>query len=134
MILDKELLFDDGVAAVATTSAHVVDLGVGRDLGVGENLYLKVANVEPTGADIAADLTFTIEQADDEAFATNLEDAQISGVMTVGQSLFAARIQPFGVSRRYIRIKYSAGGDFLKTCIVKDIQATRAYKSGYTIG
>jgi len=134
MLIDKELLFDEGDAAVAAISAHVVDLGVGRDMGVGENLYLKVANVEPTGADLGAALTFTIEQADDEAFTVGLEDAQVSGIMKVDQKLFAARLQPFGITKRYIRVKYSAAGDTLKTAIVKDIQATKAYKSGYTIG
>lgn len=130
MIMDKELLFDDGLAAVAATSAHVVDLGVARDLGVGENLYLSVSNVG--GADLGAALTFTIEQSDDEAF-TAPEDAQVSGIMKVDQPQFAARLQPFGITKRYIRVKYSAAGDTLKVGIVKDINATRAYKSGFTV-
>lgn len=131
MILDKKLMFDDGTAAVAAESASFIDFKDARDIGAGEELYIGI--VETTGAGVAADVDFTLEQAEDDAFTVNAEDVQLAGTMKAGEGFFAFRLQPFGITKRYVRLKYSAAGDTLKSFVVKDINAFRAYKSGFEV-
>jgi len=142
MYLDAQLLFSDAQAlTVAAASENYVDLGIARDIGTGENLYV-VLTVDVALTDSGSDSTVAVilQTDSDSAF----------GTVVTGQTLFTiaanaaigtkyiARIQPGGANDRYIRLYYTMADGNLTTgsvtaFITHDIDKYIAYDNNITI-
>lgn len=152
MIHDAQLLFSDAQALTATAvSTNVVDLGIARDIGTGESLYLVVT----------LDVAFT-DAGSDSTVAVTLQGGATAGATTASQVLFTipavaaagnvyiARLDPNGMSSlqqqntssplayRFIQVTYTVAGGNLTTGTVtcfltSNIQQAAHYASGYTV-
>lgn len=147
MITDKLNMFS-GLAGQAVTasaaSTDVLDLGplthgnTRRDIGAGEPLYLVVAVLAAATAAGAATVNFQLQTSDDNATWVTLYDSGAKALadLTAGKQPVAV-VLPRGV-RRYLRLNYSVGtgpltaGTFWAG-LVKDVQDTTYYASGFTI-
>lgn len=141
MLFDKENQFSDAQAITAAAkSTNVIDLGVARDMGAGENLFL-VAVVDTAFTDAGSDSTL----------AVNLEtdDDSAMGSPTVIQNLFTfpalspvgtkkvARLQPADYER-YIQLAFVPAGGNLTTGAItaflcKDADVQKYYADAITI-
>lgn len=142
MILDAALQFDSGIQHLTTEAGtDYIDLGVNRNLGVGEDLYF-YAIVTLAFTDGASNSTMTLSlETDDNTSFSSATTAQTIGVFAalaaIGTRL-VAKLQPDVITERYLRLKYTvANGDLTTgkfTCgLTHDIQAFTAYAKGYTI-
>ena len=141
MILDAELMFSEDQAVTASAaSTNYIDLGVARDIGNGENLYL-VLLVTETMDDAGDDSTLavTLQTDDNTSFssATTLETLTTFAALTAAGTVVYKRIDPASYER-YIRLYYTtANGDLsagkFTAFITKDIQKYADYASGYSI-
>lgn len=132
MYLDKEAMFSEAQTVAAGPSDNVMDVSVARDLGTGENLYIGVVAKE----DLVGTLVVTLEVSDDEAFTTPVV-AQTIGTFeaaaVAGSRLFA-RLQPIAVDKQFVRLAYAGGtGGVVDAFLTHNIDATKAYKSGYNV-
>ncbi len=135
MMIDQMLVFDDGkavAAAGALTGTNVLDMGVARDLGSGEPLWVVltfvgvVSGTSPTHVAI-------LKGADDAAITSNVITKFTSGALAlpaqatagVGVGQYAFRV-PAGVPKRYYRLDGTAGGTtpnyVYSAFIVKDVE------------
>lgn len=147
MITDKLNMFSGlaGQSVTATAaSTDVLDLGplthgnTRRDIGAGEPLYLVIAVLVAAAAAGAATVNFQLQTSDDNATWVTLFDSGSVALadMTAGKRPVAVAV-PRGV-RRYLRVNYSVGtgpltaGTFWAG-LVKDVQDTATYASGFTI-
>lgn len=146
MITDALLQFSAAQAVTAAAaSTNAIDLGVGRDLGMGEPLEVDIrVNTTCTAAG-AATVQFQLQTADDSAFGTNLQtvvqtDAIPIARLAAGASipLHVDRSAPYP-ARRYMRLFYNVAtgpltaGAFTAG-IVKNVQdAQTSYPSGFTV-
>lgn len=142
MFIDKFLLFDNAAAHLTTeASTDYLDLGINRNIGVGENLYF-VAVVTTAFTDAGSDstMTLTLEVDDNTSFSsptTAMTIGTFAALSAIGSRL-VARLQPDTIVERYMRVKYTVAGGNLttgsfSTSIVHDIQAFTVYAKGYTI-
>lgn len=142
MILDAELLFSDEQAITSTAdSANVIDLGIARDIGVGEELYIFAQLDEALNDSSGTDATLTVSLNTDDNAALS-SDTALQTLFTFAHADAAgtikyARIQPSDFER-YAALAYTvANGPFdagkVTAGIVKDIQKTTEYASGFTI-
>ena len=146
MILDAHNLFSD--AQVLTTgsengiaSSNVIDLGLARDLGTGENLYV-VVSVDTAFTDSSSntDLAVILQTDAYVAFnsaATGQTIGTLPALSAVGDRL-VARIQPGGANEQYIRLFYTAGNGAMTTCAVTaflthDVQAYTSYNDNVSV-
>lgn len=137
MYVDKELLLCDNQSVTAdAASENIIDLGIARNIGVGENLYIHV-NVDVLTAGSA--VTLKMQSDSVEAFSSAV-DGQIIGTFAdasaVGSKLIA-RIQPDMQNERYIRLYFDVAttltaGSFT-AAIVHNIDAYTAYADNITI-
>jgi hypothetical protein len=146
MIQDAFLQFSAAQAVTATAaSTNVIDLGLGRDIGIGESLEVDIrCNTTVTAAG-AATVNFQLQTADDAAFTANVQtivqtDAIPKASLVLGASipLHIDRSSPYP-ARRYMRLNYLVGtgpltaGSFTAG-IVKNVQDPAiSYPSGFTI-
>jgi hypothetical protein len=135
MMIDSQLLFDDGkavAAAGALTGTNVIDMGVARDLGSGEPLWVVltfvgvVSGTSPTHVAI-------LKGADDVGITSNPIVKFTSGALAlplqatagVGVGQYAFRIPP-GIPKRFYRLDGTAGGTspayVYSASIVKDVE------------
>lgn len=144
MILDKELEFSSEQAVTAAAaSTNIVDLGSARDIGVGEELYIRIGvttTLDDSGDD--STLTVTLETDDNEAFASASTVATlvtIPATAAAGTEYFVKLpIELAQAYQQYIRLYYApANGNLsagaVDANIVKDIQKYTDYPSGYSI-
>lgn len=113
MYIDKELKFSDAQALTVTAvSTNVVDLGVDRDIGMGEPM----AAVVTIG--VAADYT-TTDETYQFALQTSVDEAFSSPVVVVSSAVIngdelpagAKVVLPVGHSNlRYLRINNTLAG------------------------
>lgn len=143
MICDKLLqlsLAQEALTSAATT--NVIDLGIARNIGVGEDLYV-VAIVTTAFTDAASNSTmeFRLQCDNDEAFGS-VDSFQIIGsfpaLSAIGERL-VAKLQPDKLNSRYLRGYFTIDGNGdlstgnFTVYITKDIQAYTSYANGYTI-
>ena len=149
MILDKFLEFSDAQAVTSTAvSTNVVDLyplggNTTRDFGNGENIYLVVRTVAPA-TDVSSDATLTV------TFESSATDNMNSPTVhfSTGALAFAAFspagtelvriVVPGGNYLRYLGVRYTVANGPLTAgtfdaFLVEDTQATRNYRTGYTV-
>lgn len=144
MLMDNELLFCEDLAVTAAANAtNVVDLGVARDVGVGENLYVMVAVTE-TMDDASDNSTLTVNLVtDDNAALTS--PATVTALVTIPATTAAGTIyyvrlpvETTVAYQRFLGIAFApANGDLsagkFTVGLVKDIQKYKSYDSGFTI-
>jgi len=110
MIFDKELLFSDAQAVTSTganASTNIVDLGVRRDIGRGEPLWLTIVVPTAFTSGGAGTLDFQLQTDDNSSFssATTLwtSSAQALAALAAGAK-WQVRL-PKGCER-YLRLNY----------------------------
>lgn len=142
MKLDKEYEFSDAQALTATAnSTNVIDLGVDRDIGVGEPMCVMISvGVAADTASANETYQFQLETDDNVSFssATVIADRTIAKESLTAGSV---HILPIGhANERYLRVAYTLGGTTPSITVdaylmpMKDAQANSTYyASGYTI-
>lgn len=142
-MLDKENMFSDAQAITAAAkSTNVIDLSdAGRDIGVGENLYVGVF-VSTAFTDAGSDSTLTVdlEQDDDSGMASPVKVQEVGilpALAAIGAKIIS-RIDPLKITERYLQLSYTPNNGNLttgavKAYLVKDIDAFKAYADAITI-
>lgn len=145
MFMDINLQFSDKQAITATAaSTNLVDLGIARNIGVGDDLYL-VLLVTTAFTDSGSDSTVTpsLETATDAAFTSPVTVATYD-VFAALAAVGASQIHKLkvgtaaGAYLRYIRVKYTLANGNLTTgaitsFIVKDTTTWLAYAGNFTV-
>ena len=142
MIFDAQNLYSDAQALTATAaSENLIDHGIARDLGVGENLYIVlIVDVALTDSGSDSTVTVTIETDALAAFgsATTTQTLfTIPATSAIGAK-FIARIQPDGINEAFSRLKYTMANGNLSTgsvtaFIAKDVDKFIPYADNSTI-
>ena len=138
MYIDREnLLARDQALTVSAASTDTIDLGVVRDIGIGEPMELVVLCTEDVAAAGAATVQFGLQTDDNEAFAspTTLAESPAIGKAALVAGIDLLRIKlPMGVER-YLRLYFTVATGPLTAgrftvFLTHDRQADRAYASG----
>ncbi len=143
MITDARLLFSDAQALTATAASDsVIDLGVARDIGTGEELYVCVS-VDVAFSDSNSDSTITVALEGDstESFSPDgTADLFIIPALAAVGNVYFARLNPgmTPLQYRYIRLKYTTTNGNLTTgsvtaSLVHGIQKYVSYADAITI-
>lgn len=142
MILDKENLFSDAQAITAAAgSTNTIDLGIARNIGVGEELFVSVT-VDTAFTDGSSDsyLDVALEGDSTESFTPDgtTTIGRIPALAAAGDKFLFRIPVDFVNNYRYIRLKYTPGNGNLTTGavtagIVKNGDAQTNYPKGYTI-
>lgn len=110
MILDRENLFSDGQAVTSTAaSTDYIDLGVDRDIGIGNELELLISVDTAVTADGSATVTFALQTDNASTFDTGPTTLWASSA--IGKATLVAGYQikvrvPRGTDR-YLRVNYT---------------------------
>lgn len=152
MIHDAQLLFSDAQAitgSASVVSTNVVDLGIVRDIGTGESLYLFVSvDVAFTVGGITVDVV--LQGGATAGATTGTQTLFRMGALTTAGSIFIARLDPNGMTNaqaqntgspfayRFIQLTYTVNGGTLTTgtvtaALAKDIQQVPHYATGITV-
>ena len=143
MILDAQNLYDQTNQHLTTgASTNIIDHGIARDLGTGEDIYI-VAVVTTAFTDAGSDstMTLTLETDNDVAFGSPTTAAQTLGVfaaLSAVGTILIAKLQPGALNEQYSRVKYTVANGDLTTgkftvALTKDIQKYVSYARNYTI-
>lgn len=141
MILDNNLLFSNAQAITSTADSSVLDLGVARNLGIGEQLFLFVLITEAFADGSGTDATCTISLNTDDNASLSSDTARRT-LFTISHGATAGTIYYIPLTpetyERYAALVYTvANGPFstgkITAGIVKDIQAFTAYAAGYSV-
>ena len=142
MLLDAQNRYSDAQAVTATAaSTDLIDHGIARDLGVGENLYVVViVDVAMTDASSDSTLAVTIETDALAAFgsATTTQALFTIPALSAIGAKFIARLQPDAINEQFSRLKYTPANGSLSTgsftaFITHDIDKFIAYADNITI-
>jgi hypothetical protein len=146
MLMDKQTLFSEAQAITATAaSTNHIDLGVARNIGVGENLYL-VLTVTEAFTDSGSDSTVTpsLETDEDDGFATALATIRtydtLPALSPVGTKKIY-RLDPvndIGTYKQFLRLKYTVAGGNLSTGkitagLVVGVEAIKDYPTNFNV-
>lgn len=143
MILDAQLQFSDSQAVTATAaSTNYVDLGVARDIGTGEDLYI-VVNCEVAMTDSGSDSTLAVALEGDST-TTFSPDATVDlftfAAASAAGTVKIAKLSPGSgpLGYRYIQLKYTPANGNLTTgtfsaFLTNNIDKYTAYADGITI-
>lgn len=143
MYLDAHNQFSDEQAITAAAdSTNIIDLGINRDIGTGEPLYLVVV-VDIALTDAGDDSVITVAlQGDSTSTITpdGTEDVITIPALTAAGKIFFARLAPGSapLQYQYINIKYSPSNGSLTTgsftsFLTHDIDKWKAYADNITI-
>tara|TARA_R110000851_G_scaffold88070_9_gene192202 strand:+ start:455 stop:883 length:429 start_codon:yes stop_codon:yes gene_type:complete len=141
MILDSLLKFSDAQALTATAdSTNVIDLGLDRDIGIGEPMAVVITvGVSADVADADETYQFQLETDDNAAMSSS---TVIGDVTVAGANLVAGDkvVIPIGHSNeRYLQVLYTLGGTSPSVTVDAFLQpfsmidGTVTYASGYSI-
>ena len=141
MITDALLVFSDAqaiTAAAASTSS--LDLGVARDIGAGQQLFVAIS-VDVAFTDASSDSTLTVDLQYDSTTTFTPDATQtlcsIPALSAIGYKRLIP-IAPQETSYRYAQLYYTPNNGNLTTgsvsaSIVLGADLNRYYASGYTI-
>lgn len=145
MITDALLRVSEAQAVTATAvSTNTIDLGVARDIGEGQSLYMVFTITEPFAT--LTSLTFQIVTDDNAALSSPVVIAA-SGTITLASGNLASgkqhivRIPPLisSVGERYMGAQYTVAGPSatagkVTTDVVTDIaDGKKFYASGFSV-
>ena len=149
---DSQLILSDEQAVTSTAiSTNVYDLqsedqtNALQNIGVGEDMYLVVETVDAaTDSGSDATLTVTLESAENAALSTNAAVHATTGAMAfaafspAGTKLMRLRLPENIDYKRYLGVRFTVGSGPLtagkfNAYLAKDIENTKAYKSGFTV-
>lgn len=146
MLLDAQNLFSD--AQIVTTgsengvlSTNVIDLGVARNVGAGEEIYLVVTCVTAMTSSGSDDTLRVDLITDDNAGMNSATVLDIVGTFPAASAAgtrFVKRLPVTDSYERYLGLRYTAATGPLTAgafdaFLTKDIDALRSYPKGYTI-
>lgn len=149
MILDSQHTFSDAQALTVTVaSTNVIDLGIDRNLGIGEPMCVIIT------VDVAADATtgdetyqFDLETDDNVGFASPLILARriVSALPNIPRATMAAGFKLVipvpndTTAERFLRLNYTLGGTTPLITVTAQLQpqsmlqAEAVFAKGYTI-
>lgn len=132
-ILDAELTFSDAQAFTATTeSTNVVDLGVDRDIGVGEPVYFAV-QINTAFAGLTS-LAVSLQTSDDNSTWTDLYTSAAFATTSLTYGAQPVRVVVPSSTSRYLRAYYTVTGTgtagALTASLLLGPDGYRAYPSG----
>lgn len=142
MIIDAHNLFSEAQAVTAAAaSTNYIDLGIARDIGVGEDLYVVVVcTVAMTDSGSDSTLAVALETDDNSSFSSATASQSIGtfAATSAAGTRLVAKLQPDKVDERYIRLYYTPANGNLSTgsftaFLCKDIDAYTSYADAITI-
>lgn len=148
MILDKKAEFADaqsivGVAATAINSTNYIDLGVARDIGPGEDLWLVVLiNQTVLAAGGASNVTFQLlEDSQADMASGSARTLWSSGAIpkaTLVAGYVVAKIKIPATSKQYLRVTATPDTNAttqgkMDAFLTPNADAWQSYASGYSI-
>lgn len=143
MYVDGQLLFSDAQAVTAAAaSTNTVDLGIARDIGTGQDLYVVVV-CDVAMTDGSSDSTLDVILYGDST-TTFTPDAQQTlfqfPALSAAGTVKYAKLDPGSapLQYQYIQLYYSPNNGNLTTgsftaFITTDVQKYASYANGYTI-
>lgn len=143
MYVDSQLLLSDAQAVTASAdSTNLIDLGIARDIGTGENLYL-VTVVDVAMTDSGSDSTVTVTLQGDSTTTVTPDASQALFTIpatTAAGSVYYSKLDPGSapLQYQYINVNYTVANGNLTTgsfttFITHDIQKYVSYADGFTI-
>lgn len=142
MILDTQETFSEAQAVTSTgdaASTNVYDTGAAADVGIGEEMFVYVKTKAAFTSGGAGTLQVVLQHSVDNSTWT---DAQVLTPALALASLTANTVQvrarlPIGLNR-YIRLAYRVAtaamtAGTVDAYLAKDVQASNAYASGFTV-
>jgi hypothetical protein len=143
MYQDALMTFSQAQAITAAAeSTNYVDLGVARNIGVGENLYV-VTVVTTAFTDSGSNSTLAVDLYGDATANSFTPDGSqrlfVIPALAAAGDTFVARISPgFAGNYRYAEMYYTpAGGDLstgaVTSFVTTDVAQYASYAKGYTI-
>jgi hypothetical protein len=102
MLMDKQLTFAEAAATGNTGTrviGDVIDLGLARDIGAGEPIYLNV--VVQTGITVASStgtIQFRLSSASDNAISSDVVDHLVSATLATSTTAIPAGTEVFNVA------------------------------------
>lgn len=151
MIHDAQLLFSDAQAitgSASVVSTNVVDLGIARDIGTGENLYVFVSvDVAFTAGGITVDVV--LQGGATAGATTNSQTLFRMVALTTAGTIYYAKLDPSGMTNaqalvagplalRFIQLTYTVNGGTLTTgtvtaALAHGIQQVPHYATGIIV-
>jgi hypothetical protein len=145
MMIDNQLLFEDGLTNYSTTrvSSNVVDLGIpagtgqsagglntdfqggtlrDRNLGAGEDIQLFMQFAVTTAT--SATITGTLKGADDAGITSNVVVIEATPALTIATTAvlvnysYIMRPNLQKIRKRFFRIDWVTGGTSITTCAI----------------
>ena len=142
MLHDAFNQFSDAQAVTATAlSANVLELGVTRNIGAGEEVNLTVLVTETVTSGGASTVTFTLETDDDAGLASPVVLATTVAIpkatLVAGFRAVDGVAVPAASYERFLALRYTVGGAALSTgkfsaWLHKGRFDTRVFASGRT--
>lgn len=125
----------------AAASTNLMDLGTGRRIGTGQDLYI-VVQVETAFTDASSNSTLAVIVQQDTAAAfsspTTIQTIGTFAALSAAGTELKVKLQPETQTERFIRLYYTPANGNFTTCginafMTTDIDAFTAYPNNYTI-
>lgn len=143
MYVDSQLLLSDAQAVTASAdSTNIIDLGIARDIGTGEDLYLvTVCDVAMTDASSDSTVTVTLQGDSTSTITPDATQALFTFPATsAAGTVKYAKLDPGSapLQYQYINVKYTVANGNLTTgsfttLLTTDIQKYVSYANNSTI-
>lgn len=141
MYVDSQNLFSDSQALTATAaSTNLIDLGVDRDMGVGEPLAV-VLTVEVAADATTGNETYQVDVETDDNSSFSSASVIARRIPTAAElALGTVMVIPLpNTNERYIRLNYTLGGTTPTVTLsahlapLSMVQNNRTYADGFSI-
>lgn len=141
MFIDAQNLFSDSQALTATAaSTNLIDLGVDRDIGVGEPLAV-VLTVEVAADATTGNETYQVDVETDDNSSFSSASVIARRIPTAAElALGTVMVIPLpNTNERYLRLNYTLGGTTPSVTLTAHlaplsmVQNNRTYADGFSI-